>query len=268
MTEKRTGAAIEGDDQRGSPIKRIALALFGVALVLVTVVGALALAGFFNAPRPTRESAELVRMAPAALAEARGVGYRLSVESGDAGGLLGLDSSGLIDFESQRFAGSADRGRGASMLLFGGPDSGSVVLADGLFVQSAGGPWERVPLENAAQLRSFLDPSTVAAAVGGALQRAEIDPAARTESCEAGTCQVVNMILPPAAVSDFAIQMFGQAEPPPPDLLPLEAELWLDAESGFPVRTALQAAAGGTTTRIVLDLERLDPPPAIDPPAP
>lgn len=60
----------------------------------------------------------------------------------------------------------------------------------------------------------------------------------------------------------------GQLQPPPPDLLPIEAELWLDPDTGFPRHATVQGVAGGTTTRIVLDLERLDPAPAIVPPVP
>ena len=268
MSEDGSGLAGQIGDQQRRPFTRIALAVGGLTVVVVIFAGALALAGLFNAPGPTGNPVELIRMVPEALTDAPGLGYRLSVESGDAGGRLGLDSSGQIDFQSNRFAGTADRGRGASMLLFGGPARGSVVLTEGLFVQADGGPWEAAPVENAAQLRPFLDPATVAAAVGGALQRAEIDSAVRTESCDIGKCHVINLLLPARAVSDFAGHMLGQSEPPPPDLLPIETELWLDPETGFPVRTALQAIAGGTTTQIVLDLERLDSPPAIEQPAP
>ena len=94
-------------------------------------------------------------------------------------------------------------------------------------------------------------------------------PRLRTESCGAGTCQVVSLLLPPRVTSDLAAFVSGgQAEPPPADLMPIEAELWLDPETGFPVRFAAQAVAGPTTTRLVLDLERLDPPPFIDAPVP
>jgi hypothetical protein len=208
-------------------------------------------------------------MAPDAIAGAPGLGYRLTIESNNAGGAQGLASSGEIDLQRNRFAGSADPGGAASMLLFGGPDHGSVVLADGLFVQTEGGPWEAVPIENAAPLRPFVDPAALSMAVAGALEQAQIDPDARTESCAAGTCQVVSLLLPPQVTSDLAgLVSGGQAEPPPADLRPIEAELWLDPETGFPVRLAAQALAGPTTTRLVLDLERLDPPPSIDAPVP
>ena len=155
------------------------------------------------------------------------------------------------------------------MLLFGGPDRGSVVLADGLFVQTEGGPWEAVPIENATPLRPFVDPTALSRAVAGALGQAQIDPEARTKSCGAWTCQVVSLFFPPGVTSDLAAFVSGgQAEPPPADLRPIEAELWLQSESGFPVRLAVEGLAGPTTTRLVLDLERLDPPPAIDAPVP
>ena len=250
------------------PIGGVVLGIVALVL-LVGILGALAL-GFFSTPsEPARSSAELVQMAPDAIAGAPGLGYQLTIESNEAGGVQGLASSGEIDLQGNRFAGSADPGGAASMLLFGGPDRGSVVLADGLFVQAEGGPWEAVPIDNAMPLRPFVDPAALSTLVGGALGQAQIDPEARTESCAAGTCQVVRLLLPPQVTSDLAaFASGGQAEPPPADLRPIDAELWLDTETGFPVRLAVQALAGPTTTRLVLDLERLDPPPSIDAPVP
>jgi hypothetical protein len=256
------------DRPQRPPIGGVVLGV--VALVLIGgIVGALALGVFSTTSEPTRSAEDLVRMAPDAIAGAPGLGYRLSIETNDAGGGQGLASSGEIDLRGNRFAGSADRGGAASMLLFGGPDRGSVVLADGLFVQTEGGPWEAVPIENATPLRPFVDPAVLSTAVAGALGQAQIDPEVRTESCGAGTCQVVSLLLPPRVTSDLAAFVSGgQAEPPPADLRPIEAELWLDSETGFPARLAAQALAGPTMTRLVLDLERLDPPPSIDAPVP
>jgi len=256
------------------PTRGVLLAVLALILVGGTLVGILALGGFFTTSEPTtsavtKSSAELVRMTPDAIAAAPGLGYRLSIETTEAGGAQGLASSGQLDLRENRFAGSADRGSAASMLLFGGPDRGSVVLADGLFVQTEGGPWEAVPIENATPLRPFVDPAALSAAVAHALEQAQIDPAVRTESCGDGTCHVVSLLLPPQVTSDLAgLVSGGQAEPPPADLHPIEAELWFDPETGFPVRLAAQALAGPTTTRLVLDLERLDPPPPIDAPVP
>ena len=252
------------------PIAGVVIGIVALVLVLVGILVAALAFGVFSTPSgPTRSSQELVQMAPDAIAGAPGLGYRLSIQTNVAGGGLGLASSGEIDLQGNRFAGSADPGGAASMLLFGGPDRGSVVLADGLFVQTEGGPWEAVPIENATPLRLFVDPSALSTAVAGALGQAQVDPDVRTESCAAGTCQVVSLLLPPQVTSDLAAFVSGgQAEPPPVDLRPIEAELWLDPETGFPVRLAAQALAGPTTTRLVLDLERLEPPPAIDPPVP
>ena len=262
---------IPADSGRRPPIGVVFLA--GIALVVLIVLVLLALAGFFSTSTststPTRSSAELVAMTPDAIAAAPGLRYGLSIETTDVRGGQGLASSGEIDLRGNRFAGSADPGRAASMLLFGGPNRGSVVLADGLFVQAEGGPWEAVPIENATPLRPIVDPSALSTAIGGALGQAQVDPELRTESCGTGTCQVVSLLLPPRVTSDLvAFVSGGQAEPPPADLMPIEAELWLDSETGFPVRFAAQALAGTTTTRLVLDLERLDPPPSIEAPAP
>ena len=257
------------DRGRRPPIGVVFLA--GIALVVLVGIVVLALAGFFStsASTPTRSSADLVAMTPDALAAAPGLRYGLSIETTDVRGGQGLASSGEIDLQGNRFAGSADPGRAASMLLFGGPDRGSVVLADGLFVQTEDGPWEAVPIENATPLLPFVDPSALSTAVSGALGQAQVGGELRTESCGAGICRVVSLLLPPRVTTDLAAFVSGgQAEPPPADLMPIEAELWLDPETGFPARFAAQAVAGPTTTRLVLDLERLDPPPSIDPPVP
>jgi hypothetical protein len=259
-----------------SPVERpqrppIAGVLLGmVALVLlVGILGAIALGVFSTPSEPPRSSAELVQTAPEAIAGAPGLGYQLSIETNEAGGGQGLASTGEIDLHGSRFAGSADPGGAASMLLFGGPDRGSVVLADGLFVQAEGGPWEAVPIENATPLRPFVDSSALSTAVAGALGQAQIDPEVRTEACGAATCHVVSLIFPPRVTSDLAAFVSGsEAEQPPADLRPIEADLWFDSETEFPVRLAAQALAGPTTTRLVLDLERLDPPPSIDAPVP
>ena len=250
------------------PIGVVVLAVLGGVLVVGVVVGVLVVAGFFNSPTSTRSSAELAAMTSEALAESPGLAYDLSIEVAEGGALQGFNSSGLIDLQGQRFSGSADKGRGAAMLLAGGPGRGSLVVADGLFVQADGEPWEAFPRENARPLSALLDPNVIATAVGAAIERAEVDPAIRTEPCGVSTCQVVRLLLPPQTASDVAVLYTGQLQPPPPDLLPIEAELWLDPETGFPRHTTVQGVAGGTTTRIALDLERLDPPPPIDPPVP
>jgi hypothetical protein len=67
---------------------------------------------------------------------------------------------------------------------------------------------------------------------------------------------------------DLTALLFGEAQPPPNDLRPIEAELWLNPETGFPARLAARAVAGATTTTLVLDVERLDPPPSIAAPVP
>jgi hypothetical protein len=263
---------VDGDQPQRGRIGGIVVVVLGAAVLLAVIVVALVVGGFFaqpSSPTTTGDPAELVRMAPAALAEAPGLAYQLSVESNEGGGLMGLKSSGQIDLHSQRFVGSADPGRAASMLLFGGPNRGSVVLADGLFVQADGGPWEAMPAENAGPLRHFVDPTALANAVGVAIEGAQIDPTVETRPCEDSTCQVVKVLFAPQVASNLVARLSDQpAEPPPPDLLPMAGELWLDPESGFPSHLVIDATAGGTATKVVLDLERLDPPPAIVPPAP
>jgi hypothetical protein len=216
---------MDADQPERGPIGIVGLAAVGAVLVVGVVVGVLVVAGFFSSPAGTRSSAELAAMTPEALAESPGLAYDLSIEVSEVGALQGFNSSGLIDLQGQRFSGIADKARGAAMLLAGGPGRGSLVLADGLFVQADGEPWEAFPRENAGPLSAFLDPNVIVTAVGAAIERAEVDQAIRTESCGVETCQVVRLHLPPETASDVAVLYTGQLQPPPPDLLPIEAEL-------------------------------------------
>lgn len=257
-------------ESRGSRLVRIAIAGLVVVALVAAIVGVLALGGLFNRPAVMRPPADLARMTPGAVAAAPGFHYRLSIRSESPFGVQAINSEGSIDLRDQRFAGTADGGNGDTMLLFGGPDRGAVVLTDRLFSQTEGGPWEVVPVENAAQLRPFLDPDALRGAITRAIDLAQIDPEIRTTACGAATCQVVGMVLPPRAFSDLSVAMFGDAaiQEPPPDLRPMAAELWLDPATGFPVRFVTRATAGDTTTSLTLDLVPLGQPPAIVAPIP
>jgi hypothetical protein len=257
-------------ESRGRRLVRVAIAGLVVVALVGVIVGALALGGLFSRSVDMRSPAELARMTGGAVAAAPGLQYRLSVSSATPFGVQALNSAGSIDLRGHRFSGTADGGNGGTMLMFGGPNSGAVVLTDRLFSQTEGGPWEEVPVENAAQLRPFLDPDALRGAITQAIDLAHIDPEVRSTACGTATCQVVGMVLPPRAVSDLAAIMFGGAvlQAPPNDLRPLEAELWLDPVTGFPARFATQAVAGDTTTMLTLDLVRLDSPPEISPPIP
>jgi hypothetical protein len=257
-------------ESRGRRLVRVAIAGLVVVALVVAIVGALALGGLFNRAAVTRPPAELARMTAGAIAAAPGVQYRLSISTEDPSGVPDLNSQGLIDLHEHQFSGTADGGDGGTMYGFGGPNSGGVVLVDRLFVQSEGGPWEIVPVENAAQLRPFLDPEVLRRAITRAIDLAQIDPEVRTTACGTATCQVVGMVLPPRAATDLAAAMFGGgvAEAPPADLRPIQGELWLDPATGFPARFTTRAIAGDTTTTLTLDLTRLDEPPVISPPVP
>jgi hypothetical protein len=268
--EESTEAPIRAADPAAAPIvagppdRPWLKAIGAVGLGLVVLVGILAVGGFFTPSDAGRPPAEILGMAPDAVATAPGVRFRLSMESEEPGGIQGQNVSGLIDLQAGRFAGDADSGRAALMLLFGGPQRGSLVLTDGLFIRSDGGPWEAVPVEDAARLRPFLDPAKLAQALQRSIDLARIDPTVRATECAIGSCLVVGLELPPMITTDLTALMIGEpGQPPPNDLRPIAAELWLDPETGFPVRLAVRIVAGAATTNLVLDLERLDPPPPI-----
>lgn len=250
--------------QRGPTLRTVVLVGLALILIVGIVVGTLAVGGFFSRAAVIRPPAEVVRLTSDAIATAPGVSYRLSIETDQPDGILGIDSSGQIDLRSHHFKGDAGSGPGPVMLLFGGPRSGSAVMADDLFIKTEDGPFEAVPIENAAQLRPFLDPATLSRAFASTIDGAHIDPVVRTTPCGASTCQIIGLEIPARATSDLTALMLGGAgQPSPSDLQPIEAELWVDPQTGFPAHLAARIVAGTTTTRVVLDLERLDPPPTI-----
>ena len=258
-------------ETRGRRLVRVAIAGLVVVALVAAIVGALALGGVFDRSADTLPPADLARMTPGAVAAAPGLAYRLSIRSESPTGVQGLNSEGSIDLQRHRFTGTANGVNGDTILGFGGPNSGAVVLTDQLFSKTEGGPWVVVPIDNAAQLRPFLDPDALRVAITRAIDLAQIDPEIRTTACGAATCQVVGMVLPPRAATDLAAAMFGGggvAEGPPDDLRPMQGELWLDPATGFPARFTTRAIAGDTTTTLTLDLVRLDAPPAIEPPIP
>ena len=207
----------------------------------------------------------MVASALNAIATAPGVRYSLSIDSGLNGG---IDSKGEIDFEGGRFSGTADGGAaGASMLLSGGPTHGAVILADGLFVKTEEGPWERQPDETPF-FHPLIDRTGLSKALATSFGASQIDPAVRVAPCGAETCQVVGLGLPQGALVGLASFVFAErASEPPPDLAPVTLDLYMDP-SGFPVRMETRITAGPTVTTVTLQLARLDPPPLIAPPIP
>ena len=220
---------------------------------------------------PAQDPKTLAVSAAQAIARAPGIRYSVSISTafGNGNDRAGTDSDGVIDFETRRFSGTADAGpAGGFMLLFGGPTHGAVIIADGLFVQTDGGPWEAQPAAPSTMLDPFLDRAALSTAVATAFAASRIDPAVRTAPCGAETCRVVGLILPPAALLGLASYGLGDRVPElPPDLGPVAADLYLDG-SGFPVRLETRLTAGPAITTVTLQLARLDQAPAIARPIP
>ena len=153
------------------------------------------------------------------------------------------------------------------MSLFGGPSSGGVIVADGLFVQTEGQPWVRVPDGN-PQLQAFLDPVRLSRAMQAVLDSSAVDPAIRSKPCGNETCRVITLSAPPNVLFDAEASLLGfSGQSPPADFGPTTIELLIDP-SGFPIRMDTTLIAGSTSTPIGLELARLDPVPTISPPIP
>jgi hypothetical protein len=240
-----------------------------VAVFVGLLVGACGFGG--SEASPAQDPQTLAVSAAQAIATAPGVGYSVSISTnfGGGGGRGGIASNGLIDFETRRFSGMADAGpAGGFMLLFGGPTRGAVIIADGLFVQTEGGPWEAQPPAQRTMLDPFLDQAGLSTAVATAFAVSRFDPAVRTAPCGAETCRVVGLVLPPAALLSLsAYGTGGNLQELPRDLGPVAVDLHING-SGFPVRMETRLTAGPAVTTVTLQLARLDPAPAIAPPIP
>jgi hypothetical protein len=173
----------------------------------------------------------------------------------------------VIDFEHRRFSGTADGGAdGSPMLLFGGPSSGGVIVADGLFVQTEGAPWVHMP-ETDPHLDWVMDRLGLSNALKGMFDASVIDSAIRFAPCGAEMCRVIAFMIPATALSYAEVLLLGtDVQSPPSDLEPINIVLLVDPTSRFPVRMDTTIKAGPTTTVVSLELTRLDPAPSISPP--
>jgi hypothetical protein len=254
--------------RRRSPRRLVFLVLALVALVVVVGLGTLAIGTFVQKPREDIPSAVLVKSAVAAVATAPGVRFTLKISTAFDYGTQQTDTTGVIDFAHGRFSGTAGGGGGgAPMLLFGGPSSGAAILADGLYVMSDSEPWARVPDSN-AQLEAFMDPVRVSRAFRTVIDSSLIGDAVRFAPCGNTSCRVVSLSAPPAALFDAEAVMLGPSgQTPPPDFGAATIEALSDP-SGCPVAIETVLKAGSTVTNVALELERLEPAPAITPPIP
>jgi hypothetical protein len=256
--------------RRRHPLRTAVIVL--AAILVVAALGAIAVGGYLHPtqdlrqPQDSLSPAELAASSARAIATAPGVRYALRVAVDFGNGPQGLDSSGEIDLGRHRFSGIAD-GAGGPMLVFGGPSSGAVVVADGLYVRTGAGSWEHIA-DPSSPLDRLIDPVGLSGAVARWIASSQIDPTVRGASCGAQRCQIVRFSVPAVALSELEGFVFGPgATPLPPDLAPISVDLYIDP-SGFPVDMETQVTAGETRTAVSLQLSRLDPAPTITPPIP
>jgi hypothetical protein len=243
----------------------IAAVLVLAPIVVVAAFGVAAIGGYIRRPLP-KSPAELAASSAKAIAMAPGIHYALTVAVDFGIDIEHLDASGDIDLERHRFSGHAD-GAGGSMLIFGGPTSGAVVVADGLFVQTGAGSWEHIA-DPSSPLDRLIDPAGLSGALTHWITSSQIDPTVRGASCGTERCQIIRLSVPASALADLEGDVFGPGVASlPPDLSPVSVDLYIDP-SGFPVRMETMVAAGETTTAVTLQLSRLDPAPSIAPPIP
>jgi hypothetical protein len=211
--------------------------------------------------------AKVAASAAQALATTPGIHYTLKASVDYGNPVIGhLDSSGDIDFDHHRFSGIAD-GEGGPMLLFGGPSSGAVIVADGLYVRSGADAWEHAA-DPKSPLDNLTDPAMLSDALARWVAASKVDPTIRTAPCGTQRCQIVRLAVPKAALAGLLAYVTGQETTTlPDDLAPMSVDLAIDA-SGFPVRMETKVTAGDTTTTVTLVLTRLDPAPTITAPMP
>jgi len=240
--------------------------IFIVIGLVAALLGALAVGNYIR--RSDQDPPDkLAHAVVQAIATAPGIHYSLTIVM-DADH-PGIDSSGVIDFQRRRFSGTADGGTdGSSMLLFGGPSSGGVIVADGLFVQTEGAPWVHMP-ETDPHLDWVMDRLGLSNALKSIFDASRIDPVISFAPCGTERCRVIALVTPAKALFDAEALLFDTGgQSPPPDLKPTNVELLIDPSSGFPVRMDTSIKAGSTTTVVSLELSRLDPVPSISPPVP
>jgi type II secretory pathway pseudopilin PulG len=270
-TARPVPAFVPRGSHRGHPPRTAVIVL--AAILIVAAFGAILIGGYLRPTQDQRQAqdaqspAELAASAARALATAPGVRYALTIAVHFRDGSLHLDSSGEIDFERHRFSGIADGG-GGPMLYFGGPSSGAVVVADGLYVRTGAGSWAHIA-DPSSPLDRLIDRDGVSGAVARWIASSQIDPTIHGGLCAAQRCQVVRLAVPPVALSELQSFMFGQGawSPLPTDLAPISVDLYIDS-SGFPVQMETAVTAGDTTTAVSLQLSRVDPAPTITQPIP
>jgi hypothetical protein len=255
--------------RRGGLSRVVALATVMV-LVLVALVAGVVLTGGGSrkASLDTAPSAELAMGAAQAIATTPGVHYTLTVAVSDGGINQVLRSSGDIDFAGDRFAGTADAGPdGQTMLMFGGPASGAVIKAGGMFVQTENGPW--VPVPPNPQFDALTNRTVLSRAFVRALSVSEVDPAIRTAPCGSTTCRLVSVAIPKAAFFVLEQAVFGDAiSEPPVDLAPIVIDVLIDPATGSLAGLETQTTAGTTSSHIQLALTKPATVLEISPPTP
>ncbi|HEX6869104.1 MAG TPA: hypothetical protein VF119_09885 [Candidatus Limnocylindrales bacterium] len=267
-TDRPTPSFRRGPTKRGGRLRPVLLVLV-VIVLLGAAVGTFVVVGGRGRSGETASPADLTTGAIQALATAPGIEYRMSLGVDYGGGdRQGIDSTGTVDYTTGRFSGTADSGGGPFMLLFGGPRSGAVVIADGRFVKTEDGPWEQVE-DVPTPFDRLLDRSAFSTALRLGLEGARFDPAIGSVPCQAAACRSVTMIVPPAGFAAVMRSLFGEsATAIPADLTPIGVVLHIDAESGFLRHLEARGTAGTSVTVVTLDLARLDQPPSIVRPIP
>lgn len=184
--------------------------------------------------------------------------------------VIAVHSTGTIDFDHGRVGADADGGRvDWSMFFFGGPTSGSIVIADGLFVRDQSGVWERIP-DGKVPTDWVFNAGGRAHALRNALARATIGSALRAAPCGTTTCQVVLVTLPASAMSEFRATLTGKGsfDPMPPRVSDVTGELFIDPSTSYLRRVDATFTAGNTTWLITLSLDTLPQAPEIVAPIP
>lgn len=246
-----------------------AAAVLVLIVVGLLVVGTIIVIGALSRPRPTTlPAADIVAMAPTAISSAPGARFSLSIAAAPPEG-VGLVVDGHVDLEKRRFSGTAHGvAPGQGMLLFGGPANGAAVIADGVFVRTEDGAFERQADETAAQpLERVIDGQILAGAIREFLDGSMIDPSTELVDCPGTTCQVVRFNASPKAVFGLFERILGQdMGDPPADLDVTRVQATVDQATGFPVLVESTVQAGETTISITARLERLEPAPSITEP--
>lgn len=240
--------------------RRRSVSLSLAALVATVLVVGTVAAVTFQPRLADKNGGRTAEQALDSLREIAGARFRLHLEWAYPGAVTQtLEADGAIDPKSGEVMATG-RGTGSdpSMPMFGGPESGAIVLTDGrLFVKDGTDAWHEVPLEPAdprvASLQGLVDFDRVASAARKAIEQSA-RLGASAVACGQAACTRHEFELAPSVMTELCEEIVRvDCYEPPMDMGPTKAAILVD-DAGRVAGIEGSFVAGDTTISLRLDL--------------